>query len=79
MMTHISQSVSVLNITPYGNITNIMNLYDNILIKKYQGLVTCNSRTPLHFTSQHQEARAAGAKLLILRCMTSAKFLLLHL
>ena len=37
MVTHISQSVSVLYITPYGN----------ILINKYQGLFTCNRLTPL--------------------------------
>ena len=34
---HISQSVSVLNITPYGN----------ILINKYQGLIICSRLTPL--------------------------------
>ena len=28
--------------------TNIINLYDNILINKYQGLITCNRLTPLH-------------------------------
>uniref|UniRef100_M4BHV3 RxLR effector candidate protein n=1 Tax=Hyaloperonospora arabidopsidis (strain Emoy2) TaxID=559515 RepID=M4BHV3_HYAAE len=27
--------------------TNIINLYDNILINKYQGLITCNRPTPL--------------------------------
>ena len=48
MMTHISQSVIVLNIAPYGNIQNIINLYDNILINKYQGLMTCNRLIPLH-------------------------------
>ena len=44
MVTHISQSVSVLNITPYDN---IHEHYDNILINKYQGLITCNRLTPL--------------------------------
>ena len=28
---------------------NIINLYDNILINKYQGLVTCNRLTPLQY------------------------------
>ena len=28
--------------------TTIINLYDNILINKYQGLITCNRLTPLH-------------------------------
>ena len=50
MMTHISQSVSVLNITPYGNIHKTINLYANILINKYQGLITCNRITPLQFS-----------------------------
>ena len=27
--------------------TNIINLYDNILINKYRGLITCNRLTPL--------------------------------
>ena len=27
--------------------TNTINLYDNILINKYQGLITCNRLTPL--------------------------------
>ena len=30
--------------------TNIINLYDNILINKYQGLSICNMLTPLHET-----------------------------
>ena len=30
--------------------TNIINLYDNILIDKYQGLSICNMLTPLHET-----------------------------
>ena len=47
IVTHISQSVSALNTTPYGNFTNIINLYDNILINKYQGLTTCNRLIPL--------------------------------
>ena len=44
IVTHISQSVSVLNITLYGN---IHEHYDNILINKYQGLITCKRLTPL--------------------------------
>ena len=46
IVTRISQSVSVHNITPYGIFTNIINIYDNILINKYQGLITCNRFTP---------------------------------
>ena len=58
MVIHISQSVSVLNITPYGNINRI-NLYDNILINKYQVLTTCNGLTPLqlaYFNGEQGEA-----------------------
>ena len=51
MMAHISQSVIVQNITPYGIFTNIINLYDNILINKYQGLITCNRLTLLQRAS----------------------------
>ena len=37
---HISQSVSVLNITLMVIFTNIINLYDDSRINKYQGLIT---------------------------------------
>ena len=30
--------------------TSIINLYDNILITKYQGLITWNRLTPLHIS-----------------------------
>uniref|UniRef100_M4BU83 RxLR effector candidate protein n=1 Tax=Hyaloperonospora arabidopsidis (strain Emoy2) TaxID=559515 RepID=M4BU83_HYAAE len=30
--------------------TNIINLYDNIQINKYQGLITCNRLTPLQLS-----------------------------
>ena len=57
MMTHISQSVSVQNITFLMVLfTNIINLYDNILINKYQVLITCNRPTPLHVKSRHFQA-----------------------
>uniref|UniRef100_M4B5A7 RxLR effector candidate protein n=1 Tax=Hyaloperonospora arabidopsidis (strain Emoy2) TaxID=559515 RepID=M4B5A7_HYAAE len=43
--------------------TSIINLYDNILINKYRGLITCNRLTPLHLivcirpTPQHYTIR----------------------
>ena len=44
---HTSQSVSVSEYYPFMVIfTNIIALYDNIRINKYQGLITCNRLTP---------------------------------
>ena len=51
MVTHIIQSVSASEkniLTLMVICTNVINLSDNILISKYQGLITCNRLTPLH-------------------------------
>ena len=59
MLTHISRSVSVSEYYPFMVIfTNIINLYDNILINKYQGLITCNRLTPLHCWSRLETCSA---------------------
>ena len=44
--------------------TNIINLYDNILINKYQALITCNRLTPLQF-SWHKGLLSDGAQPII--------------